>query len=77
MNSRNATTSTASELVRSLTPGSTYGDLLASLHSAKQLLTMQIDSAKREGTSTASLECDLRVNRSALRHFVAYLEDHV
>jgi hypothetical protein len=60
--------------VRSLTPASTYGDLLTSLHTAKALLIAQIDSAKGEGASTTILKRELRDNRTAWRHYLSYLE---
>jgi hypothetical protein len=47
-----------------------------SLHTARRLLITQIDDASREGISTASLERDLGDNRTATRHFLAYLEGH-
>ncbi len=44
--------------------------LLMSLHTARRLLITQIEAAKREGTSTASLERELGDNRKATRHLI-------
>jgi hypothetical protein len=76
MSNRRGTVIPISSLVSSIREGSTYSALLMSLHTARRLLITQIDDASREGTSTASLERDLGDNRTATRHFLAYLEGH-
>ena len=56
-------------------PVSTCSVLLMSLHTARRLLITQIDDAKSEGTSTATLERDLGDNREATSHVLTYLKD--
>lgn len=56
-------------------PVSTCSVLLMSLHTARRLLITQIDDAKSEGISTATLERDLGDNREATSHVLTYLKD--
>ena len=56
-------------------PVSTCSVLLMSLHTARRLLITQIDDAKSEGISTATLERDLGDNREATRQVLTYLKD--
>jgi hypothetical protein len=56
-------------------PVSTCSVILMSLHTARRLLITQIDDAKSEGISTATLESDLGDNREATRHVLTYLKD--
>ena len=59
-----------------VSPRSSYGVLLMTLHTAKRRLIMQIEDAKREGTSTVSLERDLRENHQATHRFLGYMKGH-
>ncbi len=56
-----------------LRPGSVYGIRLMNLHTATRLLLMEIEDAKRMGSSTRDLEAQLRDKERETRPFRAYL----
>ena len=60
-----------------LKPGSSFHEFLMGLHTARRILITEIEEANRQGKGVASLERDLSDNRTATRHFLAYLEGHV
>ena len=54
-------------------PARTCSVLLMSLHTARRVLITQIDDAKADGKSTATLQRDLDDNREATRHALVHL----